>query len=1371
MYSVSNAFKEQMKSPIQEHKITGTIGSVSFDEANIVEGSFSISNQSTDTNDVVLGSCYVGQLTAEFTGINIDYGKWINKTITLSFGLKVGEYYEYVPLGVFKIKEAKHTDHGVQVTAYDNMIKFDKKFRKSHFMNLSGMTNIIDQLCTDAGVVCGMSHAQIEALPNGDRTGINIYGSTGKKAEFANDITTLRDLLFWVAQTLGCFATMNRAGQLEFRPYNQNVVDQITEQHRIAGATFADYITHYVGIYVGNLDDNTEDYYGYDTTALQQELTETMAEITEDQENIADLENDRADWVQKLANHECTQEEYDAAIAEIDAQEKVLSKEIKQLSKRAEWLSNAIAQSADDGSDMVLGANPLVMAKNLTTRDQQRREILGALSSISYTPFQASVLCGCIYDLGDVIQFSGGLYNSETDSFGCVMSYTYTHNGGTELEGFGVDPSVVVIRNKTQKSTDRANRNANNAKENATGTESPETSPYVSSDPKDGNYYAKTGTNTTKTSKYPVEFNKVYVCNGRAGSGIHTTPNPIVVDANGYYDFSVGGTAYGVLNGYPTDYENGSNIFKIKMNGAGTYRWTCKINADWSRANSATGWAKMGFAFNRTNYDKALHSGFFEAIPMGHNAVSEHGYAVNISDEKNTDIEYTGTFGINENDLTDDTMYMWVMFNRVVPITAGEPGGGWGTARMTFKDFHIEKKLDGSSDFDGGVDTNVENYVGNTYVYSQDEETGTGSWQEIKRISEVDESETAGGTVYNGLSLSDDGRNKLSLKPNVMRAWVKADPPQTKRTFNQFCVRYTGAPATGVNISYHGASNWSNTSVKKSDDGAYTIKCGGTRTSGVDYVAYKIEGLTSGKKYYFNFAANIGDNATFTNDDTKGLGIVFNTTGVINTDTWNGEPDTWNESTLYYSMYRSVSKNYIDFSFTATASTMYMCVVVADITVGTTTTMTFTDFVLSESERKYIRNFYLFDVDTNEWLQFRPFGTNDGGGVDVSALADLTDVNFNNLASGQIIKYEATTQKWVNENLEIATSMSELTDVDLDNLTNGQILKYNSTTHKWENANEKTGSILSGASVPSNSLGEDGDIYYQYEEVQVQDWSADSEFLITDANTIFAYDGRRTWTKTNNGKAIAVYLSATAGKRLWSGGMLVSQDPLACYYSNDDGNVTSTQSTVIDGVTWYASTPGAWLTGTRTNTNGVAPNIEYNYTTQSPSDPAIIIPLILNAANAQPQGTYYNIVATYFKIDGKWIEDNTGGGGSSTIAGLSDVSVSSLSNGQILKYNSATEKWENAADTGGADAVEITWVAYQALTAEQKADPTKVYYVKDYPTPSGIDLDDIDDVDITTPTDGQVLKYDAANSKWVNGADEGGLFSVVDGKVCITYET
>ena len=38
-------------------------------------------------------------------------------------------------------------------------------------------------------------------------------------------------------------------------------------------------------------------------------------------------------------------------------------------------------------------------------------------------------------------------------------------------------------------------------------------------------------------------------------------------------------------------------------------------------------------------------------------------------------------------------------------------------------------------------------------------------------------------------------------------------------------------------------------------------------------------------------------------------------------------------------------------------------------------------------------------------------------------------------------------------------------------------------------------------------------------------------------------------------------------------------------------------------------------------------------------------------------------------------------------------------------------------------------------------------------------LDDLTDVDITTPSDGEVLTYDSANQKWVNAAGGGGGFS------------
>lgn len=1178
MYQVSNAFIEAMKSPVQEHRLTGTIGSISFSEANVVDGSFSISNQSTDTYDVVLGSCYVGQLTAEFVGINIEWGKWINKTITPTFALNLGgNTWESVPLGIFKVKEAKHTDHGVQVTAYDNMIKFDKKFRKSHYMNLSGMTNIIDQLCLDAGVVFGMTHAQIEELPNGDRTGINIYGSTGKKAEFANDITTLRDLLFWVAQTLGCFATINRAGQLEFRQYTQDVVDNISNVHRIEGATFADYITHYVGIYVENLDDNTEDYYGYDVTALQQELTETMGEITQDQEDITDLEADRADWVQKLANHECTQQEYDAAIAEIDAQEKALTKEINQLSKRAEWLTNAIAQSADDGSDMVLGANPLVMAKNLTTRDAQRREILGALNAISYTPFQAVVLCGCIYDLGDVIQFSGGLYNSDTDSFGCVMSYTYTHNGGTELEGFGVDPSVVVIRNKTQKSTDRASKNAVNAKESFNGFSDPQDE--FPSGGKDGDIYIKR--KVERTPKITIVNNDKYWTNGffTPHDDMYKVHAVIVDRDTGKYSVSAYGNAY-------VDHP-GSNLCEgtpiVELHGftkIGTYRFHVKANytADYDGAHWGS---NLGIAvlLNDTDVPTTTNPGSFSPILL------PVGIALNVNLVQNTYYEYTCDFEISQRifeQIQNGIIYMY--FPRLRCIE------NWNLSRFlryNMQDFYIEYLDDGEPWYE------EEEYIEDVYTYiKDDEESGqgqdTGRWVKIDYLSGADTSSWSGLNV--------DYKKILSLKDYVMRAWYKADPPQIERDFSQFCVRYTGRPDTGITISYHGASGWEGQELKVSDEGIYAIKCGGTRTSGVDYVAYKIEGLVSGARYYFNFAANIGNSATFGDDFTKGLGLIFNASGSINSNDWSGDPHTFDDSTLYESFYRNTGKRYYDFDFVATASTMYMIVTVADINEGITTVLNLTEFVVSQEERKYIRELYLYDFHVNEWLKYKPFGTKDDGSA------------------------------------EGVTHLSELDDVSFDGLQNGQILEYDSDLDKWINANKPD----------------------YVHDVEVDDTSVVDQYGVAHIDTMTG-----------------------AG----------------------------------------ASSAGA---------KGLVP--------------------------APASGDNEKFLAG----DGTWKAAPSGG--TSAISDLTDVNVDeeTLTDGQVLKWDDTEGEWVNADESGGSQAIELTKAQYDALPSADKNDPNKVYYVTDYPTPSGIDLDDIDDVDLSSPTDGQVLKYDGTNQKWINANESGG---------------
>ncbi|MBP5594010.1 MAG: hypothetical protein J6Y02_01420 [Pseudobutyrivibrio sp.] len=43
----------------------------------------------------------------------------------------------------------------------------------------------------------------------------------------------------------------------------------------------------------------------------------------------------------------------------------------------------------------------------------------------------------------------------------------------------------------------------------------------------------------------------------------------------------------------------------------------------------------------------------------------------------------------------------------------------------------------------------------------------------------------------------------------------------------------------------------------------------------------------------------------------------------------------------------------------------------------------------------------------------------------------------------------------------------------------------------------------------------------------------------------------------------------------------------------------------------------------------------------------------------------------------------SGGGGSSTFAGLTDVNLTNLQNGQIVKYDSTSQKWVNADESGG----------------------------------------------------------------------------------------
>lgn len=253
MYNVSQAYLNQIKKPYAFRRaLRGTIGDVQFTNEEILSGSFSLSNQCSEPNEVKIGSVNVGELQVTFKKGLLERDSWKGQVITISEGLwiEINQEYEYVPLGIFTVDEATYDKDGVKITAYDNMLKFDKNFGVS--TTIGSAYSILRMLCIDCGVTLGMTEAQIRSLPNGTMS-LALYTE--------NDCETYRDVLFWLAQTLACFATIDRSGRLVLRQYGNTSIDSISAGLRFDDNEFSDFETEYSGIAYTDIDTDEYIYY------------------------------------------------------------------------------------------------------------------------------------------------------------------------------------------------------------------------------------------------------------------------------------------------------------------------------------------------------------------------------------------------------------------------------------------------------------------------------------------------------------------------------------------------------------------------------------------------------------------------------------------------------------------------------------------------------------------------------------------------------------------------------------------------------------------------------------------------------------------------------------------------------------------------------------------------------------------------------------------------------------------------------------------------------------------------------------------------------------------------------------------------------
>ena len=254
MYLVSDKFLSAINKNTRNYHYSGKITTkygveYNFTNEQILKGSGYITNQCSGNNDIELGSVYAAEFGITLI-MDIDRYSLVDGIIEINFHLEVEpNVYEGVSLGKFEISEANRTLKFLEIKAYDFMLKFDKSFTDK---STNGTAyDLLSLASLDCGVELAQSKEEYDMMEN-SQVILGIYND--------NDIETYRDLIYYVSQALGSFATINREGKLELRKYKDTPVAIINTNQRFS-SSFSDFITKYTAVSLTNIKYNKNEYY------------------------------------------------------------------------------------------------------------------------------------------------------------------------------------------------------------------------------------------------------------------------------------------------------------------------------------------------------------------------------------------------------------------------------------------------------------------------------------------------------------------------------------------------------------------------------------------------------------------------------------------------------------------------------------------------------------------------------------------------------------------------------------------------------------------------------------------------------------------------------------------------------------------------------------------------------------------------------------------------------------------------------------------------------------------------------------------------------------------------------------------------------
>lgn len=144
----------------------------------------------------------IGSAVSRYAKIKMaNPGKRIEgKEITVKIGMMVGDAVEYVPMGFFTAEKPKTDEGQITVTAYDRMMKTERPFSTDGLGKTTDTISVLNAVSRITGVVA-------------------VTDGLDKITMDRPDGYSCREILGYVSQMYGGFATCNRQGQIEIKTY------------------------------------------------------------------------------------------------------------------------------------------------------------------------------------------------------------------------------------------------------------------------------------------------------------------------------------------------------------------------------------------------------------------------------------------------------------------------------------------------------------------------------------------------------------------------------------------------------------------------------------------------------------------------------------------------------------------------------------------------------------------------------------------------------------------------------------------------------------------------------------------------------------------------------------------------------------------------------------------------------------------------------------------------------------------------------------------------------------------------------------------------------------------------------------------------